>query len=360
MSFIHHILCSFVLACVLMTPTSALAQGNYSKEELAEARELFTAGVALSKDGRYVEACTKFEASLQKVDGLGTRGKLAECYEKVGRIASAWKMYRSIQDLARLAGDELRERVSRQRADEIEPRLSYLIVEAKNIAQEKGVAIEDNGILIAPERWGSRIPVDQGRHVVVVFIHGNRLWSKDILLQEAATITITVPKRKTVEPLEVDGPPPSEGQPSPPQATTEPAPLASSPGPVDTQRSNQSMRISGMILVGIGTASILAGVYFTQKAHSLWGEVDGKGCMEDQDSGDFFCDPDSLATSNDARDNATYATYSIGLGLAVVATGGVLWWLSSSRGGSRGGAEEPGVSLSVSDKGAGLWVYGRF
>ncbi len=358
MCFFLRFLCALVLAYGLATSTQASAQGNYSKEELAEARELFKEGVSLLKDSRYVEACAKFEASLQRVDGLGTRGKLAECYERVGRIASAWKMYRSIQDLARLAGDDLRERVSGRRADDIEPRLSYLIIDARNVANEKNVAIEDNGVVISPERWGSRIPVDQGRHVVVVFIKGNRLWSKDVLLQEAATLTVTVPARKTVEPLAVDKPSRSNDSPPAPQSATEPAPSVGSSGPAEPGSGNQGLRISGMALVGIGAGLALGGGgYFAWRANSLWNDAD-PNC--DRVGNEELCSPEAQETANDARTAARRADISVLAGVAVAATGGVLWWLSSSRGSSESEANDTGVALSISDEGAGMWVYGRF
>lgn len=43
----------------------------------------------LFAEAQYGEACEQFEASLALVPGMGTRGKLAECYEKVGRTAIA-------------------------------------------------------------------------------------------------------------------------------------------------------------------------------------------------------------------------------------------------------------------------------
>src|SRR5690606_6369061 len=72
---------------------------------MARAQALFDEGIHLFNLGRYEDACPKFEASLALVAGVGTRGKLAECYEKLGRTASAWRIYGEVERLARRTGD---------------------------------------------------------------------------------------------------------------------------------------------------------------------------------------------------------------------------------------------------------------
>ena len=66
----------------------ALPVGAQSNKATAEA--LFTEGRALATSGKCAEAIPKFQAS-QKLDpGVGTLLNLAECYEQVGKTASAW------------------------------------------------------------------------------------------------------------------------------------------------------------------------------------------------------------------------------------------------------------------------------
>ena len=65
----------------------AFAQSGSNK---AAAEALFSEGRSLASAGKCDEAIPKFQAS-QKLDpGIGTLLNLADCYEKVGRTASAW------------------------------------------------------------------------------------------------------------------------------------------------------------------------------------------------------------------------------------------------------------------------------
>src|SRR5260370_35084814 len=76
----------------------------------ATAEALFADGRRPVGAGEYAAACPQFAAS-QKLDpGVGTSLNLADCYERLGRWASAWAEFRSAASAAHSSG-------SRQRAD---------------------------------------------------------------------------------------------------------------------------------------------------------------------------------------------------------------------------------------------------
>src|SRR5688572_5284659 len=94
----------------------------------AAAEALFENGVQLMKAGRFADACPKLETS-QRVDpGVGTLLYLAECYERLGRTASAWATFREAESLARASNQADRARTAQARAQKLEPELSYLTV----------------------------------------------------------------------------------------------------------------------------------------------------------------------------------------------------------------------------------------
>ena len=75
-------------ATLLLLTSPVHAQRAAADKAAAEA--LFDEALELMQQKRYAEACPKLEQS-QRVDaGIGTLLYLGECYEKLGRTASAW------------------------------------------------------------------------------------------------------------------------------------------------------------------------------------------------------------------------------------------------------------------------------
>ncbi len=84
------------------SPCAAQQSGSAAAQVLfEEARQLMSAG-------HYAEACPKLEES-QRIDpGSGTLMNLADCYERTGRIASAWGAFLDAEAGARLVGNTAR------------------------------------------------------------------------------------------------------------------------------------------------------------------------------------------------------------------------------------------------------------
>src|ERR1700682_1070652 len=105
-------------------PATAHAQ---SRDDIARADTLFNAGKALTDAGQYGDACAKFAESKRLAPGLGVTLYLADCYEHVGRNASAWTEFLSAEGLARERNDK-RAEVARGRAQGLEPKLNRLTI----------------------------------------------------------------------------------------------------------------------------------------------------------------------------------------------------------------------------------------
>src|SRR3954464_9242412 len=122
----RHVFCALVMVSVVAVQAAAQpatpspsSSGNAS----ALAEQLFNQARDLAKAGQWAEACPKFEASLRYDPVLGTRLNLATCYEHVGKLASAWGLYRESIELARKAGDTKRVDYAQKQANALEPRL---------------------------------------------------------------------------------------------------------------------------------------------------------------------------------------------------------------------------------------------
>ena len=95
------LLLPWIVCGVLCVGAGAQAQGSADQKAAAEA--LFDKGLAAMKQGEYAQACAFLEQSQSVERGIGTMLYLAECYEKLGRTASAWAMFREAASAAKAA-----------------------------------------------------------------------------------------------------------------------------------------------------------------------------------------------------------------------------------------------------------------
>src|ERR1017187_9987356 len=129
----------FLFASLLLASTAARAG------DPAAAQALFDEAKQLMAQGRYIEACPKLEESQKNDAGLGTQFHLADCWQHLGRTASAWALFREVQSGARALGQTGRERVARDRALALEPWLSKIIIAPQDDAATPGLQIWRDG-----------------------------------------------------------------------------------------------------------------------------------------------------------------------------------------------------------------------
>jgi hypothetical protein len=205
------------LSLLLMTAPPAFAQA--SPQQGAAAQTAFDEAMKLMSQGRTAEACPKFAAAQRLDPGMATQFRLAECYEKIGQLASAWANYVEVADAAKAAKSKDREAFARKRATALESRLSRLtIIVPPALTTLQGLEIKRDGSLVDIALWGTAIPVDPGEHEVVATAPGKKPWlGKGTAPEQPTRLAVTIP------PLE-DLPPP------PLRATLELSPEGSSPG----------------------------------------------------------------------------------------------------------------------------------
>ena len=112
-------------ACAILA-VSTFARADACKKHSAEAEALFEQGRKLYDAGRYEEACERLEGSQRIEPSVGTLGLLAACFERQGRLASAWERYIETATRARVCGDK-RGVFARDRATVLERRVPTLM-----------------------------------------------------------------------------------------------------------------------------------------------------------------------------------------------------------------------------------------
>src|SRR3954470_1550968 len=181
-----------VLAIVPVVLGVSRAHGQPATGDLAAADALFVEGRRLSAEQRFADACARFEASMTLSPRLGVALNLADCYEHVGKSASAWVAFGEAAALARRLADP-REAFALQRRDALVPRLSRLRI-ALSGAAIGSLSVARDGVRVEPAAYGVEVPVDPGPHVVDVTAPGRRPWSANIVVSDGEVATVEIPE----------------------------------------------------------------------------------------------------------------------------------------------------------------------
>jgi hypothetical protein len=189
------------LACLVATSTAAHAEAP------PRAEELFQQANALALQGRYVEACPKLEESQRIEPAVGTQFNLADCYEHLGRTATAYALFVEVGRIARAAGKFERERVARERAGALEPKLAR--VRLVLAAEPPGLEIKIDDVEIPRTQWSSAFPVDPGERRVVAGAPSRKTWQGRVSARSGATADLAIPDLADVAPKPMAPPPPT-------------------------------------------------------------------------------------------------------------------------------------------------------
>jgi hypothetical protein len=145
---------------VALTLVAGSAQAD--PREIA-AEKLFDEGHALLVQKRWAEACEKLSASEALAPAGGTELNLGECFDALGKTASAWGAYRKAAAHARAAHATAAETIATQRASALEPRLRRIVLD---VAPQEDLELRVDDAAVARDAWGEGLPVDPGAHVV--------------------------------------------------------------------------------------------------------------------------------------------------------------------------------------------------
>ncbi|MFT3776548.1 MAG: hypothetical protein QM820_65240 [Minicystis sp.] len=253
---------------VLLMAGAALAEPTAAQRAAAAA--LFEDGKKLMADNKLDEACPKLAESQRLDPGMGTLFNLAVCYEKTNRTASAWVGYRDVAALAMAAGQGEREKVARDRAAALEPKLMRLKITVQPAAASAGVEVKRDGEVIASALWGTGVPVDPGKHVVTASAPGKAPWEVTATLdQPGKTVTIDVPALAD-QPGAAAGKPPV----APPPGPAMPPPVLPPP-PVETTSSPRPWQMPlGIAATAVGAVGLGVGVGFGVLAKSAFNDFE--------------------------------------------------------------------------------------
>jgi hypothetical protein len=305
-------------------PSSAAARDPHGAEpspaDRAAAQALFDEGRELMEQGHAADACPRFEESERLEPGLGTRFHLATCYEELGKLASAHALFLDVAAEAAQRKQPEREKVARERARALEPRLSRLLIEVP-FASSPALRVERDGAVVGSAQWGLPVPIDPGVHRVNASAPGREAWTAEVSVPSDASVTrVNVP------------------------------PLAEHSQPFFAPLS----RKVGLAALGVGAGTLALGGVFAAQAISKKNASNREGCSEQSCASEA-----GLSLRREALAAGDRATWAMGLGLVSVGAAAALFWVWPT---SEDDGEQTEVELSpVADlRSASLRLSGRF
>ncbi len=180
------------LASLLLVLSSvSLAQ---APAPATRAEQLFRHARAMLAEKNYVDACPLLEQSHRLEPALGTLLNLADCFENIGRSASAYRAFTAAAEWAAKNGETKRKEVAQQRAQALEPKLSRVtIVLAEPVPGATAAVTTVDGAAV--ETWvidARTVPLDAGAYRVTVFAPGRRSMQKGFEVSSTpAAVTVS-------------------------------------------------------------------------------------------------------------------------------------------------------------------------
>lgn len=324
-------------------PAEGGAKAGHEEARKQDAKAKFIQGRDALNRGEYATALILFRTSQELYPQPGTLLNLALCEERLGMLGSALSHF---QEVVRLLppGDE-RLSIAKNGAAMIEPRVPRLRVEIAKGAPE-GILLVRDGAPVAASDLGKDLPLDPGRHVIVVKAPGRADRPYEVTLVEGAREVLTV------EPAPDPAAAPSEPAKLPEIARETPLGPVGAPPPdrVDTGvKEGNPMRTAGLVVGGAGVVSLAVGVVTGILAFSKKDEVDSLCPRED------VCSDEGVSAERTGKAFATASTVTVIVGVAGIGAGATLFVLSGSK--SKPAAA---IGLRVLPGGAGIGARGRF
>lgn len=303
-----------------------VAKTPVSADSAAAAEALFNEGRTLAEKGNFAEACPKFAESQRLDPASGTLMNLGDCYEKVGKFASAWATYREAVSESNKVANKQRERDANVLADRVQPKLSHLLVKVPATNVVPGLRIKRDGVLVDRAQWGASIPVDSGDHRIEAEAPGFAAWGARVDIAQSAKREIEIPL------------------------------LEALPEPPPPEELGKGQRALGFVVGGIGIAGLAVGGVFGLRAMSLRSEAKNLGCT------DLDCATVEAKDKNDSALGVANVSTILFIAGGIVTGAGAVILLTAPSGVAGGSARIPTSRpyIGAAVRGTSIAVEGRF
>lgn len=283
--------------------STALCASAFAQTDPVAAEALFREARDAVKRGDHAAACPKFAESHRLDPAPGTLFNLADCEERVGKIASAWQHYKRVH--GELPKSDDRAVAAAERAAKLEKRLPRLTVRLSKAPS--GTTVLRDGVELGAPSLGLAIPTDPGTHTVVVRLPSGKESVTRVKLAEGQSETLDV------------APPAAGDDAGDGHRPTAPASASTAAPPAATgARGATNTPTAGYVAVGVGGAALVVGAVTGLMVFSK------KSTFADECDANKVCSQKGLDAADAGRRLGTISTISFAVGLAGVGVGAYL------------------------------------
>jgi hypothetical protein len=260
----------------------------------ASAQLFFERGREAADKGEATSAGNNFEESLRLEIAVGTLFNLAQCEEKLGRLASAWQHLR--EGIGRLEPSDPRVPPARKAADALAPRIPKLQILLASGAPST-LRVSRDGVALTGLSLSEPLPVNPGKHTVLVEDDGFEPNRFEVELAEGESKTLTVEPGKPLPDAPVKKP------------TT---------GVTLAAQESSPLRTAGWVGIALGGASLGVGLVTGGLSYER------SRVVKDHCDASGVCDSDGLSALSSAKTYGGIATVTTLVGIGVLGAGVVL------------------------------------
>lgn len=317
---------------------AAAASGAPTKQDVQKADKLFREARTLMAQGKYETACPKLEQSQQLDPSPPTQYQLGICYENTGRPATALAFFTEVADLAQKAGFKDKEKVARDKASALEPKVPRIIIEVSAGSRVSGLSILRDGKPVPENQYNQPILVDPGDYAISASAPGKKPFDTTVSVRgEGVRVKVPIVLADV------------QGVAKRPDSTP---PDASPKGGIGAQR------IAGIAISVVGAGGVAVGAVFGLNAMSGYDKAikDPSLCPSKKQ-----CYPEGKKLVDEAQTNALISTIGFVAGGVLLAGGIVVIATGSPKapGPSQTGAEVAVVPL-LGEGFVGAGAVGQF
>jgi hypothetical protein len=292
------------LFCGLLAAALSAVAATVRADDAATAEAVFLAAKTLADDGKWQEACPKFEASYQLDRQLGTLLNLANCLEEIEKRAQAWVRWKEAIEWARRESDDRLAWIE-GRHEALVPRLPKVVVVVEHPAADLSVRYGDDDTLLPPASYGVPLVVDPGRVSLRVVRGEAVLDTREVRAEEGKVSEVAVDLAAIAR-----AHPPKAEPPAPAPAVPKPRPERPR-APYDPSQRNAGIVIGA---VGLGALLVAGGLEI--------GALVKKGEADEPDACvNGFCSPQGIEAADEGATLAEAGQWLGIAGLGVLAVG---------------------------------------